>query len=327
MNGDKAYWAGITKPMFMAEEEKWFWVEPNAPSILSIPNFYSDPDGNRVAGKILEDQTSAALYWALRYKMDKTNVYAANRASQHLTKWGILNQEVRGKESKFAMLMEGNKFMDAYLLIDSFNWTHRESFLNWVENIYKLCALEYMGKENNQGAWSWLGFLRSERLAGRNILCWIDGFSDHVKNAIDKNGILYHEVKRTNAGMWYVNFALEPYCQVMFDYFTLHNRDLFYLLEKTLDWYFQYCLHPETWPYKLPTNPFLRWITKLLHPCQDYVELPKPTDWPAHVLEQLVTRRFFEKTEWLNWIQRPVNAGGLNIFKYSTMTWALDLNI
>jgi hypothetical protein len=74
------------------------------------------------------------------------------------------------------------------------------------------------------------------------------------------------------------------------------------------------------WTWIEPNAP----LTRLIYPCTDSLQLPKPYDWPAHLLEQLAMRRF-DRPDWIDWIHRPVMAGGLNIYKYSTFIWANDL--
>jgi hypothetical protein len=134
-----------------------------------------------------------------------------------------------------------------------------------------------------------------------------------------------YEARRTNSGLWYTYFALAPYARVMFDIKKYEGIDLFDLLEFTCDWYFQYCLDPQSWPYRLPKNAFFKRIYQIFWPCSDELEVPQPDNWPANLLEHLATR-VWDKPEWLDWIQRPIMAGGLNIFKYSTLTLSNNLD-
>lgn len=319
---NKEQLAKESRVLFDLEADRWSKVVPEAPTSLYIPPYYSNQTGNYLAKKILEEQTSASLYWALKYKLDNDDE-VGRLASTYLTKWALTMNEIENAEASLAMVMEGNKFLQARFYLSEFDW-NKDIFDIWIRDIYQPAAHKLMTYPNNKGAWGWLGWLRSNRIQNISVIPFIGGLSDHFHDATNQSGVMIYEILRTNSGMWYVNFALEAYIQALFDYWFFDNADLFPLIEKTLDWYFQFCIEPEQWPYRLPRNPIFRWITQKMYPCSDTLELPRSTDWPAHILD-LCSVYMFNKPEWEAWIHRPMTAGGLNIFKYSTLTWTHDL--
>jgi len=291
----KLYWAQITKDMFLGQRDYWGAFAPTAPSTLRIPGYYTDPSGNATAKTILEIQTSAALYWALRYKLTGL-AEDGYRAGQHLIKWGITTTNIEGRETEFQLIYEGHKFIQALDYLGDFDW-NKVPFQIWLHRVYQPIAKKFaLRNTNNQGAWGWCGYLRSQKHLGGITAPMRDAFLQHVLNAIDAQSQMKYEIKRTNSALWYINFALAPYARVMFDLLE-EDYNLFGFIEKTLDWYFQYCLEPESWPYRLPTNWLARWLTQLVYPCSDTLEIPKPNDWPANLLEALATR-VFDKPEW-----------------------------
>jgi hypothetical protein len=326
----KESWAETTRQIFWAEQEYWENIPPEAPTILKVPNFYKDEEGYYKAQAVLEEQTSAALYWAVNYKL-LTNInvdpsraeWSASRANEHLLHWALNMREAKGKESKFVLVYEGHKFLDAMDYLEGYG-VYGE-FPPWLATIYLPIARKIaFTNKNNHGAWGWCAFLRAKRHLNQPISPYLDSLISHIKNAISPDGSMPYEIRRTNSGMWYVYFALAPYARVMFDFLKYEEVDLFYMLEPALDWYFEYCKNPDSWPYRLPKSGFLRWLYKIFWPCSDEMLVPRPYDWPANLLEQLATR-VFNRPDWLSWIEPPVMAGGLNIFKYSTLVWANNL--
>jgi hypothetical protein len=260
------------------------------PGRLYITPYYRDAVQNE------KDQAPLEHYAALAY--DEARWGDPREAQDILGRWGRTCLEVVNAEAEFAMTYWGQLFLEAYLLMDPREWDS-EPFIIWVDRVYRPCAWKAYYKYNNHGSWGILGTALAYKVLGWDTHSIHSRLVEHISNNVSDSGVMIHEIKRTNSGMWYSYFSLAPMlraCQV------LNVPGFAELLRKPLAWLFGYCQAPETWPYRLPGG-FRGWITKMLYPCADEVEIPKPDNWPGNLY--YAAGRYLEVPEWAAWAPPP----------------------
>jgi len=260
------------------------------PDRLYITPYYKDPVQNEI------DQAPLEHYAALAY--DEARWKDPLEAQDILGRWGRTCLEVVNSEAKFAMVYWGSLFLEAYLLMDPVEW-NSEEFLIWVDRVYRPCALESYYKTNNHGSWGILGTVLADLVLGKYIGPHQLRLAEHIQGNIESDGSMPREDRRTNSGPWYRYFSLAPMlrsCQL------LGSTGYAEMLRPALVNYFQYCLNPESWPYRLPGG-IRGWFWRKLYPCADELEIPKPDNWPGNLY--LAAGRELDVPEWIAWAKPP----------------------
>jgi len=232
-------------------------------------------------------------------------------ASTILLDWALQCSEVVNKEAKFTMTFIGHLFLETYLNLDPESW-NSGVFLPWVDIIYRECAEQSYWKNNNHGSWGILGCILSDKILNRNCKRHEARLADHMDQSWDSVGVMTHEIKRTNSGIWYSYFSLAPMlraCQLL-------NSPLIKRLESPLLWLFYYSKYPHRWPYR-PMTGILGWLQNIVYPHADALQLPRTNDWPANLF--LAAGQEFDNQRWKDYANRPLQ-GGVHIFREAYFT-------
>ncbi len=300
---------------FLSYADQFLEMTPSPSVVLDIPPYYKNRQGNRKAVAALENDTRAALVLSLAYRLTGLDKYAI-KATGFMTAWASTCREAKGREAKLYLVYKGFRFLRAYQYLENFSW-NRGPFEVWLRYVYRPAAEGIKKSANNWGSWGHLGCIMVDSILAPEFLDRdADDLEAHVGQSIGPDGTLIHETKRTLAGIWYSYFSLAPMFRAATELNGHGSKNLYPLILPGFDWFFRYCVNPDSWPYR-PRPGFLGEIQKLLWPHSGYLQRPYAKNgWPAQLLEVAAT--VYDRPEWLEWI-KPPNTDGGHCFEYSTL--------
>jgi hypothetical protein len=280
-----------------------------APDIFRVADAYDNPEQAIIDKALIQQDAWGCYDAAIRGDYQE--------AQKILLDWALHCREVQGKESRLVMSFKGQLFLESWLIMKDMDW-NKMVFPPWVYTVFRPCAESIYWEGNNQGAWGILGCVLSDMVLnkGKVSIRRYDRISEWLDDAIAPDGTMKIEILRTNSGMWYSYFALAPIlraCQL-----TRHPRidDL----RKPLAWLFNYCLNPDSWPYK--PRQYFWWLfprlQRKIHPYEDKVDIPRDNDWAGSLYSE--AGRYFNVPEWSAWAKPWPNDPpypGVNIFRWS----------
>lgn len=255
-----------------------------APAVFKVTPFYSDPARSQAESEILMDSACAA------YDYSDYSV---------LADWALHCSSVSGREAKLVMLYWGSLLLETYLRIDPDSW-NSGVFGPWVDTVFRDCVNRYYEAQDNKGSWAILGAILADMVLDQYPTKHLDRLNDHMFHSFNSRGVMIHEIKRTNSGIWYSYFSLAPMlraCQVVCE--SLARR-----LKAPLDWLFQYCLDPDSWPYR-PKTGLLGRIQQMLYPHAPELDKPQRNGWGGNLYYE--AGRMFSRPDWMDWAQPPFN--------------------
>ena len=305
--------------------QNWQAEPPKPPAILQVPNTYSDPTGSAQATQQLEWNSDAAITFALAWKVTGDSKYA-DLAVSYLNAWATTCKQVSGFDAQLAMTHMGLNFVEAYGLLAGY--PSPAAIPAWIEAIYRPCAASLTVHPNNPGAWGYCGKLSADLALGKSIAANLADVLKHIKGAVSlESGDLWREDRRTNSGIWYTSFALEPYSKLGFMFQDEIGDQILVSLRPAYQRLFEFVLRPDTWPHPLPQGIFGK-IWRAMYPCADTLETTVPGRWPSGLYDTLSLRGFSVSppldpviNSWLNPV-RPISEG---CFPYSTLKYCYGL--
>ncbi|MBI4837237.1 MAG: alginate lyase family protein [Candidatus Portnoybacteria bacterium] len=304
---------------FIRQADRLLEITPNPSVVLDIPPYYTNYRSNRKAVAALENDTHAALVLSLAYRLTGFDKYAI-KATDFMAAWSSNCREAKSGESKLYLVYGGFRFLRAYQYLENFDW-NRGPFKVWLQHVYRPAAEEIKKSANNWGSWGHLGCIMTDSILAPEFLDRdADDLEAHIKRSIGPNGILVYETKRTLAGIWYSYFSLAPMFRAAMELDRHGSKNLYSLILPGFDWFFRYCVDPDSWPYR-PLPGFLGEIQKQIWPHAGYLQKPYVKNgWPAHLLE--TAARVYDRPQWLQWVQPP-NTSGCHCFEYSTLVLSM----
>lgn len=288
---------------------------PNSSTVLNIPGYYTNQQDNRKAVASLEKDARAALILSLAYRLTGLDKYAI-KATDFMVAWSSNCREAKGRESKFHLVYRGFRFLRAYQYLEMFDW-NRGPFEIWLRCVYRPAAEDIKKSSNNFGSWGRLGCIMVDSILAPEFLDEdADDLEAHIKQSIGSGGVLIHETKRTLSGIWYSYFSLTPIFRAAMELDRRGSRNLYSLMLPGFDWFFQYCVDPDSWPYR-PQPGFFGKIQMKIWPHSGYLQRPNAKNgWPANLLEVAAT--VYVRPRWLGWINPP-GINGCYCFEYSSL--------
>ncbi|HUW59400.1 MAG TPA: alginate lyase family protein [Candidatus Bathyarchaeia archaeon] len=295
--------------------------DPHPVEVFKVPSYYAHPRDHMQAKEPLSSDAQAAHTLALAWHLADAHqdAYAAKAASI-LDAWASTNTSVRGKESALVFCYAGTPLvLAADLLADNAAWRDgpRERFLEWTENVFLPAAQSISCRRNNWGAWSLFAIS-----AGTSLLQAPGGIDEcaaklrrRIETHIDHNAELPHENRRTNSGMRYTAFALLAMTASAQIIRNNGGDDLFQHvdadgigIEAALEKHFDYCLDPDSWPYR-PATGVIGWLQRILYPRADSLLIPSPTADSGSLFEAMSAE--YRNQAWENWTAsaRPIHGG------------------
>lgn len=250
-------------------------IVPKPQECIDFPPYYEDPSGDSQHKFDFETQTAAAYTLALAYALTSDERYLA-KAAEIINAWVAVCRCAEG-DGRLHFPMKLERFISAADYM-GFYWSGRQTFIDWLIDIYIPICTNIVGKTNNWGAIGLAGLTHAHKFLASSLLSRdIRMFQEKTSymilsrdNMFGKAGELWQENLRNNSGMWYYYYTLAPMLKTAW----LLRTNLFPLLERTLDIFYRYCLQPETWPYKKlvccwPFTSLQQW----LWPSSDTVEI------------------------------------------------------
>jgi hypothetical protein len=315
----------------LAEADAALARTPVAIADFDVPFYYGQPAAAQAAKEGLRQDAAAAYALALAYQLADTaakrDAYAA-KSIAFLDAWAAVNRLVSGADGDLVVLYAGIPLLyaaDLVANVPSWPASARAAFLAWVSAVFAKSANAIKERPNNWGDWGTLGVVASAGLSHDNatIATEVERIKGRIASAIDANGELPEENKRTNSGMWYTFFALTSMTTAariaqnvtgvdLFSYAAPNGRTIRLALDKE----FTYAVHPDQWPYHLPPG-VAGDLWRQLYPCSDTVEMPSPSGWPGTLFE--IMSDVYGVKEWADWVAATRPERGWHGWIYPTL--------
>jgi len=303
--------------------------EPRAD--FNVPSYYGDPQAAQAAKECLRQDARAAYALALGYQLADTaakrHQYAV-KAIEFLEAWAMVNTSISGADGDLVAMYTGVPLLYAAdLLIRAEEWAPagRSAFTAWVSTVFRPSADDIKQRSNNWGAWGTLGAMASAALVGdaSAVAAEVARIQVRIKDSIAVNGELPEENLRTNSGIWYTYFALTSMTAAAQIARNVSGVDLFgytapngRTLRMAFDRHFIYAVHPEQWPYPLPTG-IEGELWRQLYPCADELEMPTVTGWPGTLFE--IMSDTYQVPAWRDWVVASRPLQGYHAWIYVTL--------
>ncbi|MCH5600765.1 alginate lyase family protein [Niabella ginsengisoli] len=234
-------------------------MQHHALADFSVPGFYKDSATHRSNSLSIQKDGFAAYNCALAWRLTGEEKYR-KKAVYFLDAWSTINKKYSQNDGSLVMAYSGTSFMmAAQLLKPSKKWetASRESFNQWLNNVYLHAANKIKKGHNNWGDWGCFG-----ALLATSYLNDTAAFAENVqllkKGIIDKiseDGHMPAETKRGGNSIWYTYFSLAPITASCWVVYTNTGENLFQLeqdgksIKKALDYLLQYHENPGKWPW------------------------------------------------------------------------------
>ena len=205
--------------------------QPHAPQHWYVPGYYRDATGHSQAKRSLQDDANTVYELALCWRMTGDDRYART-AVRLIDGWVNTVQSTSRKDDStlsfsyhFPALIFGADLLASW---PGFSGDRQDAFQRFCRET--ALPLNTMDRSNNWGNWGLVlvlacaRYLDDDELLDRGEQRW----KQLLDRQIDKNGHLYHEVRRSGGmrGIWYSHFSLFPQT-IAAEILRLAGRDLY----------------------------------------------------------------------------------------------------
>ncbi|CAF2406456.1 unnamed protein product [Rotaria sp. Silwood2] len=228
---------------------------------FSIPGYYVNPALHVNRSFDLQSDGFDAYASALAYQLSGGQSKYADQSLRFLTAWAEVNKEYSDSDGPLVMTYAGTAMILAGELLSNYNgwnYTNKQEYFNWVQNVYLKAATEIRTRANNWADWGRFGSVLTAYLLdnAQEMTTSIDLIKSDLFLKIADDGHMPQETVREAHGIWYTYFSLAPMTAACWVVYQATGENLFTNYSKgnasikhALDYLFYYNLHGREWPW------------------------------------------------------------------------------
>lgn len=246
------------------------------PEIVSIPFYYDNPVVNEAASVVTDGSMYAVQTLSLAYKVTGNKTYR-DKTIEILNAWATINKGWEKNDAVLEVPLKFQSFIEAAELIGGWDDT---IFRRWLNNVYMPSCNNIKDRWNNWGVIGICGSIQANKYLGSSFSKDISMLKEFINwsvagswNPFGRKGELWVENLRNNSGLHYYFFCLSPMLKAIW---LSKQIALYPKLRNTIEIFYQYCLHPETWPYKKYRT--ISWLQQWVFPSYSSLDLVGPNE-------------------------------------------------